>query len=104
MAISLLAALITSVVVGISLLLEFGCKIFKILFTSPLPNKGAVEIDRNEHIYAHPDYTTKLKDFNSIGVQTIYDVLRRGLQVGADRPHFSFRSSSNEPFQSYTYK
>ncbi|CAF4833041.1 unnamed protein product, partial [Rotaria sp. Silwood1] len=66
--------------------------------------KGAVEIDPVEHIYAHPDCTDKLKDFSSIGVQTLYDVIQHGLQAGGNRPQFSYRKSSDEPFQSYTYK
>ncbi|CAF4949487.1 unnamed protein product, partial [Rotaria sp. Silwood1] len=65
--------------------------------------KGAVEIDPVEHIYAHPDCTDKLKDFSSIGVQTLYDVIQHGLQAGGNRPQFSYRKSSDEPFQSYTY-
>ena len=104
MEISCGTAVITGLVLLISLILQFGFKLFKILFTPPLPKIGAVEIDKKEHIYAHPDYTTKLKDFKSIGVETLYDVLLRGLKVSADRPLFSFRSSSEEKFKSYTYK
>lgn len=104
MEISIGTAVITGLVVLITFFLQYGCKIFKILFTSPLPKIGAVEIDKKQHIYSHPDYTEKLKDFSSIGVETLYDVLARGLKVSANRPLFSFRSSSDEKFKSYTYK
>jgi hypothetical protein len=100
----IIIATITSLVIGILLLLERACSIWKILFQKHAPRKHAVEIDHNEHVYAHPDYTSQLKEFNSIDVQTVYDVLLRGLQVGGDRPQFSFRNSSDQPFKSYTYK
>ena len=97
-------ALFTGLAIGISFFLNFFFAIFKILFTKPIPPKGAVEIDKKEHIFAHPDYTTKLKEFKSIGVQSLYDVLERGLRAGGDRPQFSFRNSSEEKFKSLSYK
>ena len=63
-----------------------------------------MRIDTKEHIYTHPDYVDKLQDFSSIGVQTLYDVYLRGLNMGGDRPQFSYRDSSDEPFKSHTYK
>jgi hypothetical protein len=99
-----LTAVITSLVVAVTFLLDSFFSIFKIIFTRPVKRKGAVEIDTKEHIYAHPDCTKKLKDFSSIGVRTLYEVLLRGLQVGGDRPQFSYRQSSDEPFKSYSYK
>ncbi|CAF0934304.1 unnamed protein product [Adineta ricciae] len=104
MAALLLTGVITGLVIIISLLLNSTTKIFKILFTRPVKKKGAVEIDKKEHIYAHPDHVDKLQDFDSIGVTTLYDVFMRGLKIGGDRPQFSYRLSSDEPFKSYTYK
>ena len=104
MAALLLTGVITGLVIIISLLLNSTTKIFKILRTRPVKKKGAVEIDKKEHIYAHPDHVDKLQDFDSIGVTTLYDVFMRGLKIGGDRPQFSYRLSSDEPFRSYTYK
>ncbi|CAF5133135.1 unnamed protein product, partial [Rotaria sp. Silwood1] len=70
----------------------------------PIPPTGAVEIDPKEHIYAHPKYTDRLLDTNTLDVKTIYEVLLHGIQLGPDRPQFSFRHSSDQPFKSYTYK
>lgn len=100
----IITAIITSLVIVISLLLNAYTKILKIIFQRPAKRKGAVEIDPKEHIYANPDCAEKLKDFSTIGIQTIYDVLQRGIQAGGDRPQFSYRKSSEEKFQSYTYK
>jgi hypothetical protein len=99
----IVTAIITGLVLVVTWLLNSSTKIFKIIFTRPVKQKGAVEIDTKEHIYSHPDFTDKLQDFNSIGVQTLYDVILRGLKVGKDRPLFSYRNSSEEKFQSYTY-
>ncbi len=104
MASFVLTAIITGLVIVVSLLLNSTTKIFKIIFKRPVKRKGAVEIDTKEHIYAHPDCADKLKDFSSLGVQTLYDVFLRGLKIGGDRPQFSFRHSSDEPFKSYTFK
>jgi hypothetical protein len=101
---SLFAAVITGVVIAISALIEFFFSLSQILFKKPVPPKGAVEIDANEHIYAHPDYVNQLQDSHAFDVQTIYEVLLRGLQKSGDRPQFSYRKSSDEPFKSYTYK
>lgn len=78
-------------------------KILKILFSKPLKPKGAVEIDKKEHIYAHPDCADKLQDFESLGLTSLYDVVMTGMKYGGDRPLFSFRNSSEEKFKSYTY-
>jgi hypothetical protein len=104
MASLIFTGVITGLVILVSLLLNSTTKLFKIIFTKPVKRKGAVEIDKNEHIYAHPDYTDKLQDFNSIGVTTLYDVFLRGLKIGGDRPQFSYRHSSEEAFKSYSYK
>jgi hypothetical protein len=97
-------AIITGLVVAISILIEFFFSFFKILFKKKIPPKGAVEIDTTEHIYAHPDYADHLQDPHTFDVQTIYEVLLKGVQKSADRPQFSYRQSSDEPFKSYTYK
>lgn len=99
-----ITAVITGLVIVISLLLNSYVKLFKIIFKKPVKRKGAVEVDPVEHIYAHPECTEKLRDYSSIGIQTVYDVLLRGLKVGGDRPLFSSRKSSDEPFKSYSYK
>ncbi len=100
----MLAAIITILVIAISVLIEYYFSFFQILFKKPLSPKGAVEIDANEHIYAHPDCTDQLQDIKSFGIQTIYEALLHGLKIAGDRPLFSFRQSSNQPFQSYTHK
>lgn len=100
----LLSAIVTGLVLLFTYVLNSSTRLFKILFTQPLKRKGAVEIDSNEHIYAHPDYTDKLEDFSSLGVQTLYDVVQHGVQAGGDRPQFSYRNSSEEKFKSYSYK
>jgi len=97
-------AIITGLVIAISVLIEFFFSLFQIIFKKPLPPKGAVEIDPNEHIYAHPDCIEQLKDPSVFGVQTIYEALLRGLRISGDEPHFSYRQSSGQPFKSYTYK
>ncbi len=98
------AAIVTGLVIAISALIEFFFSFFQILLKKPVLPKSAVEIDPNEHIYAHPDYTHQLQDHRSFGVQTIYEVILHGLKIAADRPHFSFRQSSDQPFKSYTHK
>jgi len=97
-------AIVTGLIIVVSYLLNSTTKIFKILFTKPIKRKGAIEIDKNEHIYANPDPIDKSDDIASTGIKTVYDVLQRGLKAGGDRPQFSYRYSSNEPFKSYTYK
>jgi len=104
MASFLVTAIITILVIVISYLLNYFTKIFKILFTRPIKRKGAIEIDKKEHIYANPDLSNKLEDFDSTGIKTLYDVLQRGVKASGDRPLFSYRYSYNEPFKSYTYK
>jgi hypothetical protein len=98
------AATITGLVIVISTLIEFCFSFSQILFKKPLSPKGAVEIDANEHIYAHPDYTDQLQDHRSFGVETLYEAFLHGLKISRDRPLFSFRQSSDQPFKSYTYK
>jgi len=98
------AAIVSGLIIAISVLIEFFFSILKILFKRPIPPKGAVEIDANEHIYAHPDYADQLQDPNTFDVHTIYEVYLKGLQLSGDQPQFSYRESSDQPFQSYTYK
>ena len=98
------AAIITVLVIAISVLIEYCFSFLQILFKKPLPPKGAVEIDTKEHIYAHPDCIDHLHDPKSFGIQTIYEVLLRGLKTAGDRPLFSFRQSSDQPFKSYSHK
>ena len=66
--------------------------------------RGAVEIDATEHIYVHPDYVKELQDHRKFNLETAHDILEYGTKQFSDRPLFSFRSSSDEGFQSYTYK
>jgi hypothetical protein len=99
----LIPAIITGLVALVSYLIV-STKILKIIFMKPIKRKGAVEIDEKEHIFAHPEYTDKLQDLNTLGVRTLYEIVLHGVKVGGDRPQFSFRSSSNEKFKSYTYK
>ena len=100
----ILVAIVTIAVVAISLALQHFFSFFRILFTKPILSKGAVEIDPKEHIYAHPDFTDKLQDPNTLDVKTVYDTILHGLKIGADRPLFSYRQESGQPFKSYTYK
>lgn len=100
---AIVIGLITGLVIVISVLLQFFFSIFEIIFKKPLPPKGAIEIDPVEHIYAHPDYAEKLQDPSTFDVQTIFDVIKRGVRVGQDNPQFSYRKSSEEKFQSYSY-
>ena len=65
--------------------------------------RGAVEIDSTEHSYVHPDYVKQLQDHRAFNLHTMYDVIEHGINTYGDRFLFSFRSSSDEPFQSYTY-
>ena len=104
MASMIFIGIITGLVIIVSLLLEFFFSLFEIIFKKPISPKGAVEIDPVEHIYAHPDYADSLQDPHTFDVQTIYDVLLRGLRLSGDKPHFSYRTSSDQPFKSYTYK
>ncbi|CAF2518985.1 unnamed protein product [Rotaria sp. Silwood2] len=84
--------------------MDYIFSLFQIIFKKPLPPTGAIEIDSKEHIYAHPDYVNELQDCSSFGVNTIYEVILHGLRLGGDRPQFSYRQSSDQPFKSYTYK
>ncbi|CAF1497514.1 unnamed protein product, partial [Rotaria sordida] len=34
----------------------------------------------------------------------MYEVILHGIQLSGDRPQFSYRQSSDQPFKSYTYK
>ena len=97
-------AIVTVTVVAISLALQYFFSFFRILFTKPIPPKGAVEIDAQQHIYAHPDFTDQLQDPGTLDVKTVYDILLRGLKIAAERPLFSYRQDSDQPFKSYTYK
>jgi hypothetical protein len=104
MASFLFTAIVTGLVIVVTYLVNSLTKIFKILFTKRVRSKGAVEIDKKEHIYAHPDFADKLQDYNTLGLKTLSDVLLHGMKLGGDRPQFSYRYSSDEPFKHYTYK
>ena len=67
-------------------------------------SKAAVEIDSNEHIFAHPDYVNGLLDHRAFEFGTAYDVINRSVKLYGQRSMFSFRQTSREPFQSFTYK
>jgi hypothetical protein len=97
------AVIITILVIAISILMEYCFSFFQILFKKPISPKGAVEIDPDEHIYAHPDYVDKLQDPSIFGVYTTYEALLHGLEIDGNRPLFSYRHSSDQPFKSYTY-
>ena len=101
---SILVPAIVTVLVAIISFVIYSTKILKILFTKPLKRRGAVEIDTKEHIFAHPEFTDKLQDFNSLDVRTLHDVVEHGMKLGGDRPLFSYRTSSTEKFKSYSYK
>jgi hypothetical protein len=100
----IIIGIITGIVILISALIEYFFSLLEIIFKKPLSPKGAVEIDPVEHIYAHPDYVNGLQDPHTFNVHTIYEVLQRGLEISGDEPQFSYRYSSDQPFQSYTYK
>jgi hypothetical protein len=97
-------AIITCLVTAISILIDFLFSCFQILFKKPLLPKGAIQIDTNQHIYAHPDYTHQLQDHYSFGVKTAYEAILHGFKIAANRPSISFRQSSDQPFKSYTHK
>ena len=71
---------------------------------SAIQAKGAVEIDSKEHVFAHPHFANGLQDHRLFQVKTAYDVINRGVELYGNRAMFSFRQSSREPFQSYTYR
>lgn len=100
----MLAVVITTLVVALTALLEYCFSFVRILMRKPLIPTSAVEIDADEHIYAHPACTQGLRDIDSFGVQTLYEVLLNGVKLSGDRPLFSFRQSSSQPFQSFTHK
>lgn len=104
LALIMITAIITGLIVAISIFIEYFVSIFEILFKKPLPPRGAVEIDAKEHIYAHPDYVDQLQDPRTFDVKTIYEVCLHGLKLSGDRPQFSYRQSSDQPFKYYTYK
>ncbi|CAF0960745.1 unnamed protein product [Rotaria magnacalcarata] len=97
-------SVITGLVIAISTVIDYIFSFFQIIFKKPLIPTGAVEIDPIEHIYAHPDCTKGLKDHSSYDVKTVYEALLNGLRLSGDRPQFSYRQSSDEPFKFYTYK
>jgi hypothetical protein len=86
--------------------------VYRILFRTNTPRfssaainyKGAVQVDVNERIFAHPNHATNLQDHRAFEVTTAYDVLQRSIQLYGNRKLFSFRNSSQDAFQSYSYK
>ncbi|CAF2119449.1 unnamed protein product [Rotaria magnacalcarata] len=71
--------------------------------TRTISSKGAVEIDANQHIYAHPEYSNKLFDYRTCGVTTLYEIMKYASKTYGSRPFFCYRNSSDQVFQSYTY-
>lgn len=69
-----------------------------------LSTSGAVEIDQKEHIFAHPNFIQQVQDHRSFGVRTAYDIINQSGKTYSDRILFSYRSTSNQTFQSLTYK
>ncbi|CAF2063700.1 unnamed protein product [Rotaria magnacalcarata] len=84
--------------------MDYFFSLLHILFKKPIRPAGAVEIDPIEHIYVHPECTKGLKDYSSNCATTAYESFLSGLRLSGDRPQFSYRQSSDEPFKSYTYK
>ena len=66
--------------------------------------RGAVEIDKNEHIYAHPDFAQNLQDHREFRLATSYEMVEHGIKNYGSRKMFSYRYASTEPFQSYTFE
>lgn len=97
-------SVITGLIVVISTLMDYLFSFFQILFKRPMPPTGAVEIDEKEHIYAHPTCTKGLRDLSPTDAKTIHEAFLTGLRLRGDRPQYSFRQSSDQSFQSYTYK
>ncbi|CAF1938286.1 unnamed protein product [Rotaria magnacalcarata] len=97
-------SIITGLVIAISTIIDYIFSLFQILFKKPIPPTGAVEIDPVEHIYVHPDCTKGLKDFSSHAAKTIHEIFLNSVRLYGDRPQFSYRQSSDEPFKFYTYK
>ncbi|CAF0850825.1 unnamed protein product [Rotaria sp. Silwood1] len=97
-------SIITGLVVVISALLNYLFSLLQILFKKPLPPKSAVEIDSKEHIYVHPDFANGTQDLSSLDAKTLYEVILHGIQLGGNRPHFSYRQSSDQTFKSYSHK
>lgn len=95
--------IIATLIIIISLL-DYLFSLFQILFKNPIRPTAAAEIDSKEHIYAHPSCTKQLKDHSSYDVKTMYEILVKAFTSYGDRPQFFFRHSSDQPFQSYTYK
>jgi len=100
----MLPFIIAGLVIIITIVIEYCFSLFQILLKKPLSPTSAVEIDTNEHIFAHPNCTEKLLDHKAYGINTIYEAILHGLKIGQDRPGFSYRTSSNEKFKSYTHK
>ncbi|CAM4828787.1 unnamed protein product [Rotaria magnacalcarata] len=71
--------------------------------TRTISSKGAVEIDANQHIYAHPEYSNKLFEYKTCGVTTLYEIMKYASNTYGSRPFFCYRNSSDQAFQSYTY-
>ena len=104
MASFIFVSVITGLIIAISTVINHFFSLLYILLKKPIRPRGAVEIDPIEHIYTHPDCTKGLKDYSSNCVTTAYESFLSGLRLSGDRPQFSYRQSSDEPFKSYTYK
>ncbi|CAF3347778.1 unnamed protein product [Rotaria socialis] len=48
--------------------------------TKAVRSTGAVEIDFDEHIYSHPEYTQKLYDHHGFSAQTLYELIEQAVQ------------------------
>ncbi|CAF1477915.1 unnamed protein product, partial [Didymodactylos carnosus] len=65
----------------------------------------AVEIDQFENIYVNFDCVNEgLKDYRTLNVQTVYEVIKHGVSLSAKKPLFCYRTSSDDQFQNYTYE
>lgn len=94
----------TAIVVILIVLLDHLFSLLKIIFKRPIKPTQAVEIDPKEHIYAHPKSKDGLMDPKVFDVHTIYEIMTNSVKLYGNRRQLSYRSSSDQPFQSYTFK
>ncbi|CAF4175154.1 unnamed protein product, partial [Rotaria magnacalcarata] len=67
--------------------------------TRTISSKGAVEIDANQHIYAHPEYSNKLFDYRTCGVTTLYEIMNEIYKlthdIGSGLAHIGLQKSNS---------
>ncbi|CAF2051926.1 unnamed protein product, partial [Rotaria magnacalcarata] len=66
--------------------------------TRTISSKGAVEIDANQHIYAHPEYSNKLFEYKTCGVTTLYEIMNEIYKlthdIGSGLAHIGLQKSN----------